>query len=95
MADSDVACVVYASGGEVRKVTKVFIFTLSLLLLSGCSDFSKFVNEVNHDFGSFEKEEFKCIDGNKIWIYGVGKDQGGYAMTSQIVGACEVDGYGN
>lgn len=74
-------------------MTKLLLATLCLLMLSGCSDLSKFVNEVEHDFGSFEKEEFKCIDGNKIWIYGVGKDQGGYAMTSQIVGACEVEDY--
>ena len=66
---------------------KKLIIVLCLLLLSGCST----LNALDHSLVAYHTEEFKCVEGHKIWIYGVGKDQGGYAITSQIVGACEVE----
>ena len=63
---------------------KMLAISLCLMLLFGCSK----VNEVKDDFETYEKEETKCVEGNKIWIYKIGKNNSS-SITSQIIGTCE------
>ena len=62
----------------------ILTIVLLLLSLSSCSVFNKAYNGL----AAYEKESYKCIEGNKIWILEKGNDEG-IAVTSQIVGACQ------
>lgn len=65
---------------------KIFLVAVCCIALSGCAKF----NEAKDDITTYEKEETKCVEGNKVWIYKIGKENSS-SITSQIIGKCEVD----
>jgi Uncharacterized protein conserved in bacteria len=70
----------------MKKIKLLIVVLLLTLSLVGCGEINKAYNSV----ASYQKEEFKCIDGNKIWILETGNDEG-ISVTSEIVGVCESD----
>lgn len=67
-----------------NKLKKVLYLLLCILCLTGCSQY----NELADDLTTYEKEDIKCVEGNKIWIYKIGKSNSS-SITSQIIGECE------
>lgn len=65
---------------------KILIAAMCGIFLTGCAQ----VNEAKDDMSTYTKEETKCIEGHKIWIYRIGKN-GSSSITSQIIGECKAD----
>jgi hypothetical protein len=71
---------------KMKKIELLVITLFIVLSLGGCGA----INQAYNSVASYQKEEFKCIDGNKIWVLEVGNDEG-ISVTSEIVGVCESD----